>query len=326
MKRIRLMKQTILIIVGLLLSLNAYAAVNRIVAVVNDQVITQAQLQKQLAITRDRLKHRASNRRQPPNIVLKRQTLNHLINRKLQAQKAHELGIKVSSQELAKALIKMANHKNKSISQLYQAAREDGYSKQDFQKEVHDEILAQKVQGAILGPKIQVTPQDVQDYIDSHQQQLRQMIQYYVKDYWIKLPDHVSKQKQQQVKNKANRIYKQLKNQQIKPANLPDEVQVNDMGWQKLGQLPTPFVPALVDMQANQFAKPIKTSNGFHILYLKGKKSPHHQDVEQQIKQQAKQALFQQKLQEELVNWLAKLRSKAYIKIMPDSLKPILNN
>lgn len=318
-------KYWILSALALLFSMQASASINRIVAVVNDHVITQSQLEKQVAITQDHLKHVSSQKR-PPRLVLRRQTLNQLINRQLQLQEARRLGIEVNSQELAKALANMAHHKNKSVAQLYQAAQEDGYSKKDFQKEVHDEILVQKAQRAALGSKIEISHQDVKDYIHSHRQQLRHLVQYYVKDYWLKLPDQASQKTVKQVRQKAHKVYDRLSSKQISSSQLPNEVQVNDMGWQKLDELPTPFVPKLVELKPNHYSKPIKTGNGFHILYLKGKKSPYEGDLQDKIMQKAKQALFQEKLHQALVNWIAKLRSQAYIKVIPPKLKPILNH
>lgn len=323
MKLTNIIKCWLIALLSLLCTVPAYASLNSIVAVVNQHVITQAQLQKQLAITRDRLKH-VSAKKRPPKLVLKRQTLNRLINRQLQLQKAQELGINVSSQELAKALAQMAHHKDMSVHELYKQARQDGYSKKEFQKEVHDEILGQKVQGAILGRQITITPQEVNDYIDSHQKQLRHMVQYYVKDYWLAIPENAGKQTVKSKRKQAQKVHELLTNNQSD--QLPDKVTINDMGWKKLGELPTPFVPKLVNMQTNHYAQPIKTSNGFHILYLKGKKTPNHEDVQKEVHARARHALFQQKMRQAMINWLAKLRSQAYIQVMPQSLKPILNN
>lgn len=320
----RLLKSGLGIVLGLLFSMQAHAYINRIVAIVNNDIITQSQLNKQLAISRQHMK-RLPNQKQPPKLALKRQTLNYLINRRLQLQKARDLGISVSPQQLAAAMARMAQHKGVSIEALYANALKDGYTRPEFRKEVHDEILLQKTQQAVLGPKIQVTPEQVKDYIQSHQQKLRQMLHYYVIDYWVKLPDGASSKAIKHKQHQAKKVYKQLQQGQS-AKKLPDYVHTNDMGWQKLGNLPTPFVPKLVHMKPNSYAQPIKTGNGFHILYLKGKRSPNDDNTQQKIKQHAKQAIFQNKLHSALINWIAKLRSQAYIRVMPKQLKPILQD
>lgn len=321
----RLLKGGLGIVLGVLLSTQAYAWVNRIVAIVNNDIITQSQLNKQVSISEQRLK-RVPSSKQPPKLTLKRQTLNYLINRRLQLQKAHDLGVRVSSQQLAAALARMAQHKGVSIEKLYANALKDGYTRDEFRKEVHDEILLQKTQRAVLGPKIQVTPEQVKDYIHSHQQKLRQMMHYYVIDYWIKLDDGASSKTVKHKQHQAQQVYKKLKQSSQSTQSLPDYVHKNDMGWQKLGQLPTPFVPKLVKMKPNSYSKPIKTSNGFHIVYLKGKRSPNNASSQNKIKQQAQQAIFQNKLHSALINWIAKLRSQAYIRVMPKQLQPILQD
>lgn len=266
--------------------------INQMVAIVNNEVITQSQLDHRMTLFKQQMAPRAKAEGQqlPADDVIKAQLLKQLIDRQLQLDAAHRMGIKVTAADIKKALSFMAKQQKTTVSALYQSMEKQGLKKADIDKEIREEVAIQKVQGQAIASMIHISPAEI-DHAYLHQK--GSDIQYHLAD--ILVP----------TKAEANSIYSVL----IKKNNFSNK-QTNDLGWRKADELPREFANAAQKMKVGEISKPIAAPNGFHLLKLLDKKG------ETLTKAQVREMLFQQQFNKKQEAFIKELREQSYIKVM----------
>ncbi|MEM9242889.1 MAG: peptidylprolyl isomerase [Pseudomonadota bacterium] len=257
---------------------NTITPVNRIVAVVNDAVITQLDLDKQIAFVR--MEMTSEGKPLPDNINdLSKQVLNQYIDHVLQLQIAKKQNIAATSGEISAAINRITGTSNANADQFYKQAAQYGISRRELRDNIRDQIIIQKLEQRVIAQRVNITDQDVDNYM--HQYQLADSqqadTQYHVEDILITLPASPSAHEIQQAKNRADVLVNQLKSgadftklalaQSDSPTTLSNH---GDLGWRTFAELPDVFIDHIKKMKQGDIAGPIRTANGFHIIKLAG--------------------------------------------------------
>lgn len=293
-----------------------------IVAIVNDSVITQSELDE--AIDKIKNNYKRNNASLPTSDVLHKQVLDQLVNKKLQLQLAEQMGVKVSDEDVQKAISGIAKGNKITVSELYEKVAEQGMSKQEYLKNIREELIIHHVQQQAVGSKLSVTPQEVEDFMRSKTWQISNTKEYHLEDILITLPDAPSPQDVAKAKNRAEQTLAKIRSglsfSQAAAAESgePNALQGGDLGWRKLPEIPSAFASELMHMKENDVAGPIQAPNGFHIFRLAGVRSVGKATDAAQQRNQVQQLLFQRKVEESLQHWMMKLRSEAYINTHPE--------
>jgi peptidyl-prolyl cis-trans isomerase SurA len=285
---------------------------DQIVAVVNQDVITQSQLSD--AMQRVQQQITQGGAQVPTQAVLRKNILNQLIDRSLQMQMAQKLNFKVTDEQVNKAIAQIATENHLSVDQLKQKVQMEGSFTQ-FKDDIKKQLLLNQVQQAVAGSDVAVTKADIAHFISQYQNQLRtQSSNYHVVDFLVTAS---SKDEINLAKKQSLTIIKQLQSgasvQQMM-SQYPS-LQVNDLSWRPLAGLPDLFASKVLAMKKGEVAGPLEAANGVHVIQL--------EDVQVNAaaaaalpKDKITQVLYQQKLQAALEKWLKKLRATAYIKIV----------
>lgn len=294
-----------------------------IAAIVNDSVITQAELSSQLEL----IKKQAGNQvTLPPENVLKKQVLDQFILRRLQLQLAKQAGIKVDEAMIDKAIQRIAEANKITVDVLYQKTSESGLTKKAYRKEIREEIAIQEIEHRQLAGKINVSKQEVDDFIRSAAWKAFNTKEYHLLDILIALPEIPTPQDIIDAKNHAESVLHKIKSGMsfqeaaMSESQSTQALQGGDLGWRKLPEIPPTFADELVHLKENGIMGPILTNNGFHIVKLAGLRDIMPKDIESQHKQ-VEQLLFQRKFEESLQSWITKIKSEAYIRIMGENSK-----
>ena len=132
---------------------------DRIVAVVDDDVVLQSELDRQ---ARALTTQYANNPQQlPPRDVLERQLLDRLILQKLQVARADSTGVKVSDAEVDQALTSIARNNNMDVSQLRGAIQQQGMNYDQFRRSVHDQLVVQRLRQRVEQSRVQISDAEV---------------------------------------------------------------------------------------------------------------------------------------------------------------------
>ena len=245
---------------------------DKILAVVNNSVITQSDLDEQIKIVKMQLHY--AKAKIPNNSVLHKKVLQQMIDQDLQLQAADKLNIVIDNDTLNKAIMDIAKQNHMTLAQLRESVLQQGISYQRFRNEIRDELIISRVQMRVVKPRVQVTEQEVDNFLAAFKQVEQKQLEYHVKDIVINLPDTPSPDEIAKVQASAKDLVAQLKNgadfDTIAAKNSSGEQALSggDLGWRNLARLPTVFAKQIVQMKKGDIAGPIRTSNGFHIIKL----------------------------------------------------------
>ncbi|MCX7126309.1 MAG: SurA N-terminal domain-containing protein [Gammaproteobacteria bacterium] len=272
-------------------------SLNSVVAVVNDGVITQSQLNQSIASAKQQM-IAGGNPHAVSDTKLRGILLQQLIDQKLQLELAQRAHMTVTDAQVELAIQHIAASNHLTIAQLKDKLHQQNLHFAAYKKTIHDQILLHQVEQNAVGEKVHVTPQDIQTVLAQYKTQMKTQQSLHVIDILSS------------TKVQAQNIIMQLK----KGANINSVAPNNttDLGWQTANTLPTVFLQQLSTMQTGDVAGPIQAPNGFHVIKLVAVKG---QTAALPTKEQLQNMAYEMKMQKEVKIWLKTLRKTAYIKI-----------
>ncbi len=266
------------LLAALLLSGAAVAelvTIDRVVAVVNDDIIMDSEMRDRVRMVEYDLKQREG--RVPPTSVLREQVLDRMIMETIQVQIAEQYGVRVSDQELNQAMGRIARDNGLSLEAFRYALQSDGLSYQDARAQIRREMLITQVRQRRVGDRVQVTPQELANFLRSDEGKAQTAAEYRIAHLLVPLSENPTPGEVTAAQRTANKIFDELGAgasfadvmDAIKAGGGP-ELKGGDLGWRKTDQLPTIFADAVPSLQAGQVAEPVKSASGFHIIKLMG--------------------------------------------------------
>jgi len=293
-------------------------ALDNIVAVINDDVVTQSELKQSLTMTKAQLAQAHTSL--PSAEVFEKQVLNQLISKKLQLQIAKQAGISVADNEIDEIIQKIATENNVSVSALYKRINQEGMETSAYRNELREQLTIQRLQQQEIGTRIKVTPEEISSFMNSAVWQSNSDKEYRLEDIIIPLSDSPASDEITTAKKRAHAVMGQLKQGQAfnaiaqRESNAKNALQGGDLGWRKLPEIPSSFSTHVVSMQTNDLAGPIQTANGFHIIRLTDVRASEKQTAD---KKQIERLIMQRKFEEHVQNWVSRMRSQAFIVMNP---------
>lgn len=273
-----MMKNFRLILIGLAISLcqNLYAEpLDKIMAVVNDTVITQSEVKEQTQLILSNLKQKGV--KTPSLKILQKQVLNHIIDVELQLQVAEKNGLDIDEAELNDGIKRVLQRNNINQAELKKSLANEGLTFAKYKENFKKEMLIAKLQQKTVGNQVSVDDEEVDAYLKSHQKDIKKT--YHIKDIVISLPEAPSPEALAKAKTVAKNLLEKLKNgadfSQEALANSSGEFALagGDLGYRSLAELPDIFAKDVQNMQKGQLKGPIRAPNGLHIIKLEDIKS-----------------------------------------------------
>ncbi len=297
--------------------INAAESLDKIAAVVNNQLITSSELDARVAIAQKQLTQQ--NIKLPPIDAFRHQVLQMMIDQSLQLQMAARMAVTVSNAEFQQALSSMAASRNMTVDQLFQALAADGLSKDSFLTDFHNQLVIQALQQQVVGSQIQIKEGEIDNYLKTYADQKANR-QYHLEDILVALPDAPTPDQIAAAQAKAQTIVQQLnkgtdfKTLAVELSNNQQALSGGDLGWRSLAELPAVFANTITTMQQGAIAGPIRAPNGFHIIRLAGIRSGKGATTTAKLRDQVGQMLFRRMFEQKLEAWIEQIRATAYIK------------
>jgi peptidyl-prolyl cis-trans isomerase SurA len=291
-------------------------ALDQIIAVINDDVVTQSELKHSLTLAKAQIAQERMSI--PPEEVLKKQVLNQLINKKLQLQIAKQVGINITDTDLDRAVQNVATQNNMTVDDLYKRINHDGLSTTDYRSEMRNQMTIQKLQQQEVASHITIAPGEVDSFMRSKLWQNNAGKEYHLEDILVPVSDTPSTEEIETAKIHAKSVVVKLSQGQNfhdvaqKESGGNSALKGGDLGWLKLPEIPSAFADRVISMQTNDIAGPIQTSNGFHIIHLVAERSIASKQAAPSRKQ-VENLLMQRKFEEQAQNWVSKMRSQAFV-------------
>ncbi len=245
---------------------------NRIVAVVNDQVLTQNELKNELFAVRQQLKQQGI--RPPSEAVLKKQVLERLITTQVQLQNAELIGIVVDEETLNSTISNIAAQNDLTLAEFREVLQRDGFKFAVFREDIRKEIITRRLRQRQVESRITVTTQEVDDFIATQKTQGNINSDYHLGHILVALPAAATPEQIKEARKKALSIFDELnsgadfRQTAIARSSGRQALQGGDLGWRMTGELPTLFADVIVNMKVADISEPIRSASGFHIISL----------------------------------------------------------
>jgi peptidyl-prolyl cis-trans isomerase SurA len=286
---------------------------DKIVAIVNRDVITQSQVNKEIERARHQVEQ--SHQPMPSDAEMRKKILDHLIAKSLQMQLVKSKNIKVTQEELDKAIKNVITSNKIDMTQLKQAIEQTGMTFDEYKKNLAEQISMQKLQQEEVARTVTVTPEDVSKISREYKNKLNQFNAFHVIDVVLSIPENSTAAQVTSLKKQAAEYAAQLqkgKSTEALAKEHPD-LQNNDLGWRSLNEFPSLFQPKVAELRLKAISAPIAAPNGIHILQLVEARG---ENVARLSESDLKNIAFQFKTKEALQGWTDKLRKDAYVRIM----------
>lgn len=244
----------------------------RIVAVVNDNVILASELDNEIVRIRQRL--RREGREIPAPDVLRKHVLDQLIDQRLQLQQARQRGISVDDAAVNEAMRSMAQSYGTDLAGLQARFRSRGLGPEALREDVRQQLIISRLRQRTVASEVQVTQQDVDDFLARVERASEQRQQYHVRHILIGLPSDASSDEIAAARKRAQETIARLNGGAdfselaSRISDGPRALSGGDLGWRRPAELPELFTSALDDVSPGEIAGPLRSPNGFHILKL----------------------------------------------------------
>jgi peptidyl-prolyl cis-trans isomerase SurA len=248
------------------------ALLDRVIAVVNDEAITQYDLNQSRVRTLRQLNE--AKVPVPPADVLDKQVLERLINERALLEYAKESGIKIDDTTVERTILRVAQENKMTPDQLRAALDHDHVPYAQYREDIRREITLQRVREREVDQKIFVTEAEVDNYLANQAAQAGGDSEYMVSHVLVSVPEQATPDQLEQRRKRAENALAQIKAGtdfgQIAASysDAPDALQGGSLGWRTPARLPPIFVEALQGMKKGDVAGVIRSPSGFHILKL----------------------------------------------------------
>ena len=250
---------------------------DRIVAVVNDEVITRVELEDRMKVAVRQLNQQGTPL--PPREVIQKQLLERIITDRVQLQFAKETGLRVDDSDLDRAIGRIAQENKLTVQQLQQVLTKDGVPYPKFREDVRTEITLARLREREVENKIVVAESEIDNFLTTQKGQNDKPEEYNISHVLVVVPEQASPEQIQARKDRAEQALAQLKSgtdfRQVAAAfsDAPDALQGGVLGWREGERLPSIFFDAVKALKPGEVSAVLRSSNGFHILKLNEKRN-----------------------------------------------------
>ena len=250
---------------------------DKIIAIVDDNIITQIELDERVKLISQQLKQKGN---QLPSIDnLRKQILERLILEKLQLEMAKKTGIRINDEMVNSVIANIAKENRLSMDQFRKVLTKDGYAFVDFRENIRREVTISQLRKIRVENKIDISEQEIDNYLDQYLNSKSANEEYHLSHILIATPEAATPEQIDQARIKAEAVVADLakgddfSQKAVSVSNDELALKGGDLGWRKSAQLPTLFTSIVRKMRTNEVQGPLRSASGFHIIKLKDKRS-----------------------------------------------------
>ncbi len=251
--------------------------VDRIVAVVNDEVITAHELRSRTAISEMQL--RRQKIQPPPRDVLERQVLERMIVDRAQLQLARETGVRVDDGTVNAAIGRVAESNGLTVPALRQRIEADGLSFNQFREDIRQDIILSRLREREVDNRIQISESELDNFVAEQAGVSSDAQEVNIAQILLRVPENADSGRIDETRRRADDLLAQLKGgADFAPlaasfSNAAEALQGGDLGWRSVDRLPTLFVDAIRNVKTGGVTDIVRSPNGFHILKVLGRRN-----------------------------------------------------
>ncbi len=259
---------------GICANLTYAEPLDKVVAIVNDDIITKTELDARQRIILTRIHPDAQL---PPQHILEKQILHKVILEKLQLQLAKKQDISVDSNAITNAIKNVVANENTTQAEMNSNLKQLGVTNEHFRNYIKNELVIAELQQREVGIETTVTESEVESFVNSPVGQDLSGTKYLLGHILLSFPENATSEDIKGLENIAYEVMKKLKHgddfnkvAMAKSSGIK-ALEGGDLGWRTIGQIPSMFVKYVTSMNVHDIRGPVKSSSGYHIIKLKEK-------------------------------------------------------
>ncbi len=245
---------------------------DRIVAVVNSEVITALELDKEMQLIKKQLAQQDG--RLPADAILRKQLLERLILRRIQLQMAKRGSIRVDDETLNRTLENIAAQNRLNLAEFRDALASEGLDYESFRENMRDEITVNRLQQRQVRNRIVITQQEIDTFISNQALRGDEDREYRLGHILVALPEAPNAEQISTARDKAQGIVSQLRanadfyQTAVALSDGQQALEGGDLGWRRAAALPTLFADWVIKQKVNGISDALRSPSGFHIIKL----------------------------------------------------------
>src|ERR671937_2385214 len=246
----------------------AVVLVDRIVAVVNKDVVTYSELNEAVVMAQRQLERQGTAA--PERALLERQMLERLILDKAQLQLARDSGIRIDELSLDRAVERIAQSNNMTLADFRRALEGDGVSFDAWRNEIRQQMIMARLREREVENRVQVSDTEVDLFLEQLKNRPDEGAEYNIAHILVRVPEGASPERIRQARERADQAAAEVRNgapfARVAAAysDAPDALQGGALGWRNHQRLPELFADALAKMKPGDISDPLRSPAGFH--------------------------------------------------------------
>lgn len=245
-------------------------SLDRVVAIVDEDVVLESELNQRKASIMERL--RGQYQQLPPDDVINKQLLEQLILERIQLSLAKRYEVVVEEADIDRAIESILQKNKLTLAQLEADLKRQGLNMDGLRKQLREQLLVENLQGGLVNNRIKISPQDIDNFLASSDGKYTTSPDYHIGHILIAVSSTADAETIAAAEKQANEVYEKLQTGSdfaqiaIRYSNDQAALQGGDIGWRKLAQLPELFGNQMINLPVGQVTKPFRSGAGFHLL------------------------------------------------------------
>ena len=245
---------------------------DRIIAVVGEDVITQRELVSRINLVEQQVAQRGGQ--MPNRDVLVRQVMERMVVERVQLQEAERVGIDIDEITLNRTMENIAAENNLTLLQLRNALTAEGVDFAAFRQQIRDELTIAQLRRRQVDNRLRVSEQEVDDLIAAESGAIDRDVRYQLSHILVALPQGADSATIASAQKKAEELRASASSGEdfpdlaINHSDAPDALDGGDMGWRGAADLPTLFARNVILMRPGEISRVLRSPSGFHIVKL----------------------------------------------------------
>jgi len=259
---------------------------DQVVAIVQDDVILQSELEARVDTITSRLEAQGTGL--PPRQVLQERVLEQLITESIQMQLADRAGMRISDNELNETMANIAERNGMTLAQFEAQLASEGVTYNQAREQIRKEMLTSRVQQRQVGNRVRVTDREVENYLEAQQARGSNVAEYRLAYIYISVDDPTNEAEVAAAREKAQSLRREIvegrdfREVAVAESDASNALEGGDMGWRAEGQLPSLVAPVVPELAVGEPSPVLENNSGFHMVMVMDKRGGEQQQVIQQ--------------------------------------------
>lgn len=297
--------------------------VDRIVAVVNDEVITLIELNNTLKPYMEKIRSLGYLPEKEQELLFKvrKDMLDRLVNQKIEDQEIKRSKVEISEEQIDKTIERIKETNYLTDEQLRAALARDGFTMEEYRHKIKDQILRERLVNLKVKSKIVITKEDIKAYYEKHIKEYGGKQKYHLRNIIMKVPLFSDSEKKLETKVKMDEILEKLKAGEsfealaAKHSESPAASNGGDLGEFEFDTLSPQLQKAIEKIKPGEFTPVLDTDQGYQIFFIEEILNTPVKTLEE-MSPEIERILFNENIDNKYQAWIEDLRKQAVIKII----------